>query len=143
MIILGLDPGVSTGWGLVQAEKAQSLKVLRFGTTLDQSLLELEEQFQEADRIVIENWKVRPKEARKGSFDWDPMITPQVIGAAKLLSRLHGKPAFEQSPADKPMGYGFLRQKYVKGKKGMHSMDALAHAAFYCVKNNLALPVGL
>ena len=76
MIILGLDPGVSTGWGLVQAEKGQSLKVLQFGVTQDQSLLELDSQFEECDRVVIENWKVRPKEARKGSFDWDPMITP-------------------------------------------------------------------
>ena len=142
MIVLGIDPGVTTGWGLIQLDEARSMKVLEFGSTKDLDLLEIEEHFRSADVLIIEHWRTRPKHLQKRAFDWDPMITPQVIGAAKLLGRQKGCRIQEQSPADKPMGYGFLNQKYVKGKKNMHSWDALAHAAFYLVKHHRAKPLG-
>lgn len=139
--LLGLDPGKNTGWAFVEFNSQGEKSRLEFGITLDQSLLEIEQHFQEADAIVIETFEVRPKHARAGTFDWDPMVTPQVIGAAKLLSRQLGKPIFEQNPSIKPVGYGFAGLKYVPGKKGMHAQDAIAHAFYHAVRNAGLKPV--
>ncbi len=95
-----------------------------------------------ADVIVVENFLVRPGKARQGSFDWDPMVGPQVIGAINAqLSNLKKKAVF-QEPAIKPVGYGWSNQRYVKGKKGLHIQDAVAHAVYYAVKHLKANPVG-
>jgi hypothetical protein len=141
MIVLGLDPGVTTGWGVIEANEDLKLKVLQFGMTKDQTLLEVQDWFRKSDLVVIESFLVRPKHARTGAFDWDPLDTVQVIGAAKLLCRICETPYTEQQASQKPVGYGFLKKKYVQGKKNMHAWDALAHAAFYLVKNGKARPV--
>lgn len=142
MKILGLDPGRSTGWGVISVDPdTKKMSVLNYGVTKDQTLVDILPDMKTVDRIVFETFEIRPGEARKGAFDWDPMETPQVIGALKCLSRLYDLPIFPQSPSVKPVGYGFLNLKYVKGKQGMHSTDGLVHAAFYAVRNNLAVPI--
>lgn len=140
--LLGIDPGKTTGWGLIRVDENRKIHVLQFGQTRDPTLLEIQDYLSDADLIVYEGWLTRPGDARKGSFDYDPMITPQVIGALKLQSQLLGKQVVEQSPSIKPPGYGFLGRKYVKGKKGQHQWDALAHAVYYAVKHLQAKPVG-
>src|SRR5688572_12623236 len=141
--ILGIDPGKTTGWGLIQFDEiTKRLAPENFGTTRDLQLIEIEAQILLADRIVCESFHIRPKAARKGVFDWDPVETPQVIGALKLLCRLHEKPIYEQSPSIKPVGYGFGNMNYVPGKKGTHVQDAIAHAVYYAVRNMNALPLG-
>lgn len=138
MKILGIDPGKTTGWGLVTFGEDGHHTAIKFGTSKDPNLLDILDLILEADHIVYENFFVRPNQARRGSFDWDPMVTPQVIGALKLLCHQHGKPISEQSPSVKPVGYGFASLNYKKGKKGTHEFDALAHA-FYCAVKNFGL----
>ena len=136
MKILGIDPGKTTGWAIVEWNDDKSYKdIFKMGESRDVNLLDLTEMFQEADQVVFENFLVRPGKARDGSFDWDPMITPQVIGSVKLLCRLHDRPIAEQSPSVKPPGYGFAGIPYKKAKKGVHIQDAIAHAFFFAVKN--------
>lgn len=141
--LLGIDPGKTTGWGLIRVDENRKIHVLQFGQTRDTTLLEIRDYLSDADLIVYESWLTRPGDARKGSFDYDPMITPQVIGALKLQCQLLGKQVAEQSPSVKPPAYGFLGRKYQKGKKGQHQWDALAHAVYYAVKHLKAKPVGL
>ena len=58
------------------------------GVSEDLTLDELSDHIKDSDLVIVESFLVRPKEARKGAFDYDPMETPQVIGALKLLCHL-------------------------------------------------------
>lgn len=139
MIILGVDPGKSTGLATIRIEDKKiipiSMEVSKGSTT------QLAPFVEQADIVVVENFLVRPTKARKGAFDWDPMITSRVIGAVELLCEQFHKKLVFQEPSIKPVGFGWGNMKYVAGKKGTHSQDALAHAVFYAVKNGLANPV--
>jgi len=141
--ILGLDPGKTTGWGILQLSD-KKLSVHSFGETKDMTMLEIKEQFELADIIVYEGWWTRPKNAKRGDFNWDKMSAPQAIGSIKTMCAMLGKtPKDPQQPASKVPGYGFLRMKYHPGKKGQHAFDALAHAGFFCVTKLGAHPVGV
>lgn len=139
-LILGIDPGKRTGLGMIKViDKTISLHSMK--ESLDVTCSDYLDLLQEADFVVVESFRVRPHEAKRGSFDWDDMVAPRVIGAIEAqLSNLKKKPIY-QEPSIKPVGYGFSNQRYVKGKKGQHIQDALAHAVFYAVKNLKANPV--
>lgn len=141
MKILGIDPGGTTGYSLIEV-RDKEIVPLAFGECKDKLLLKLVPHLQAADVIVYENFLLRPGMARSGAFDWKSNITEQVIGSLKTLAALHGKEvAKPQEPAQKPVGYGFANLKYVPGKKGTHWQDAHAHAVFYAVKKVGANPV--
>jgi len=141
--VLALDPGGSTGWAVVHQDESRKTKVVDFGILRkDLTLTGIEHWFAKVDLVVCESFLTRPKEARTGAFDYDPMETSQVIGVAKVLARLHSVPIVEQSASVKPVGYGFANQKYVKGKKNMHAWDAVAHGIYYLVRQKNGLPLG-
>ncbi len=141
MRILGVDPGKKTGLAIIEATKYESCKFVWATVSDDPTGYDYTELIESVDVIVVENFRVRPGKARQGAFDWDPMIASQVIGALQLLGRQLKKPLHLQDASLKPMGYGWSNQKYVAGKKGTHSQDALAHAVYWAVKNGHALPV--
>lgn len=139
MIILGLDPGATTGWAVLKVEE-RKLIPLNFGETRDQTLVEIKHLFDECDLVVYETFNIRPEYARKGKFNWNAMPAPQAIGSLQTLAALAQKKVVGQSPSLKPPGYAIIGQTYKKGKAGMHSTDAMAHAAYYAVKHLNALP---
>lgn len=138
--ILGVDPGKHTGLGMIQVVDKKIIPVTIL-ESLDVTCMEYLNLLEQADVIVVENFLVRPTNAKSGSFDWSDMVAPRVIGAITAQAAMLGKKIHLQEPSIKPVGYGFSHQKYVKGKKGMHIQDALAHAVFYAVKNLKAIPV--
>ena len=141
MKLLGIDPGRVTGYFMISMIDRDISPTLQFGECRDLTMIELVPLIQEAEEVVCESFEVRPKKAKEGAFDWDPMETPQVIGSLKSLCSLYGKPIHMQSPSIKPVGYGFANAKYQKGKKGMHIQDALAHVVYYAVRRLNAKPL--
>lgn len=142
MIILGIDPGKTTGLALIEFDpETRKLVPLGIQESKDMEGIEWKDWVERADVVVVENFLVRPKKARQGAFDWDPMYAPRVVGSVKTLAKLYGKQLVSQEPAIKPVGYGFANQTYLPGKKGQHCQDAIAHAVFYAVKRLNALPV--
>lgn len=139
MLILGIDPGGTTGIALlsIKDKKATLVEALE---SKDLSFIENNWLLIKADHIICEDFKVRPDMARKGSFDYNNMQTPQIIGSIKTLARLLEKEVVLQQPAIKPIGYGFAHLVYKAGKKGLHIQDAAAHAMYYAVKHNLCQP---
>jgi hypothetical protein len=139
--ILAIDPGKTTGWAEINVED-QVISLGIFGNTKDTTLVELIPNIKEADVVVCEAWLTRPKNLQRGAFDWDPMITPQVIGSLTTLCKaLERKAPVKQQPSIKPVGYAFAGMKYLAGKQGTHWQDALAHAVYYAVKQLGAHPV--
>lgn len=122
----------------MQDKKAKPVYI---GECKDVTLLEIEALFTGCDIVVCEEFLVRPAKARKGAFDWQDMVAPRVIGAATTLAAKYEKELILQSPAIKPMGYGFANLRYVKGKSGVHIQDAVAHGMYYAVKTGKCNPV--
>lgn len=140
IIVLGIDPGNSTGIAVIEIDDDKKPKLREAWVSLDQTAIEYRNLIEEADYIIVEDFKVRPAKARSGSFDWSNMITPKIIGSIQTLAILAGKQVVLQQPTVKPLGYGFAQMKYVKGKPGTHTADAAAHALFYAVRHNLCSP---
>lgn len=140
MLLLGIDPGGTTGWAKAELDEDHIIRPVDFGETTDPTGIELMPFLQEADRIIVENFLIDPRYARSGAFDYDSMIAPQVIGSLKTLVSQIGKEIVLQPSSIKPVGYGYLGKKYRKGKRGMHRWDALAHIYYYAVKHLQALP---
>ena len=140
-LILGVDPGKTTGLSLIEViEKKITLKMVR--ESRDETAVDWLDLLQEADVVVLEDFLVRPKNARTGSFDWNDMVAPRVIGAVTALSQVLHKKLVKQQPSIKPIGFAWSNQRYVKGKKGTHVQDATAHAVYYAVRILKANPVG-
>lgn len=140
MKILCLDPGKTTGVAVLQVHE-KTPQLIFFSEETDVTLLSIEELFLGCDVVVCEEFLVRPAKARKGAFDWQDMVAPRVIGAATTLAKKYEKIFVTQSPSVKPIGYGFANLKYVKGKKGVHIQDAVAHGMYWAVKSGKCNPV--
>lgn len=123
MVIIGIDPGGTTGVGWLRDSIPSEM------TEVDKDdLLEwLGDGLLGVDVVVVENYRLRP-----GSFQtWSEVMPIRQIGAIQLRAHQMGIPVVIQESACKPKGYALLGLKYVKGKKGMHRIDGLAHAAYY------------
>lgn len=145
--ILGLDPGKTTGYALIEVSD-RTIYPLQVGNTKDMSLVEIRHLIDEADVIVYEGWRTFKKKARSGAFDFKTMPASEVIGSMNTLIRLRDPQkrcpeVHENLSAVKPVGYGYANMKYVPGKKGMHWQDAMAHAVYYAVDILHAQPVGV
>ena len=138
-ILLGIDPGGTTGWAQVELKDGE-IHPINFGETKDITGQELLPLLSDSDVIVVENFLIDPRYARAGAFDYDDMIAPQVIGAIRTLCSQLDKEIVLQPASIKPVGYSWLGKKYRKGKKGMHKWDALAHLYYYAVKHLHASP---
>lgn len=140
MNILGIDPGKTTGLAVIIIDENKKARLDLAKVSSDVTAIEYNNLLQNADIIVVEDFKVRPNKAKGGSFDWSPMETPKIIGSIETLAALLGKKVVLQQPTVKPMGYGFAHLEYVKGKPGTHIQDAAAHAMYYAVRHKLCLP---
>lgn len=142
MKILGIDPGKTTGWAELNVGEDKKIAPGFFGMTKDMTLKEIRSNIQNADVIVYEGFWIRPDKAMKGKFNWQEPPALIVIGALLALCAELGKTRVEkQTPAQRVPGYGFAGLLYKKGAAGVHDRDALAHAAYYAVKELQAVPV--
>lgn len=134
--ILGIDPGKTTGWGVVILnDETKRILPGRFGQTKDMTLIEIVDEIRQADEIVYEGFWLRPDKAHKGHFDWQGMSAEKVIGALLTLVKLHQKKEpVKQQPSQRIPGYAYIGLTYKKGVKGKHQEDALAHAAYFAVR---------
>lgn len=136
--ILGLDPGETTGVAIFTADVADTtdfkIRLMQLETKdVGQGYLELEGLVEEErpDHIRAEEYRVYSWKA--DSHSNQILHTPQLIGAIKVLSLLHGIPlsfkmaqhakAFWNDDNLKACGL------YSPGQK--HARDALRHLLFY------------
>lgn len=139
MKILGLDPGGTTGWGMIEisSDPRPKINLINIGQVKNEE--DLEPQIIEADLAVIEYFRIRPD--KKDDFVYKDLHASEAIGILKMLCRKHSTRVEMQGSQIKPMGYGYSGMKYVKGKKGLHQQDGLCHAVYYAVKHLHAIPL--
>lgn len=141
MRILGIDPGKTTGYASITVDENNNISLGEFGQCKDMTLLDIEEEFQKADIIVYEGYWIRPDLAMAGKFNWQGAPAIEAIGAVMSLAKRFQKTAVKQQPSQRIPGYAFAGLKYDQKKKGRHWQDALAHACFYAVSKQRAIPV--
>ena len=139
--ILGIDPGKSTGYSLIEVVGRIIKPTGKTGILENESVTELQPLIREATYIICEDFLVRPEIARKGRFDYNNMVAPRVIGKIEMLCELEGKLVVKQPASLKPVAYGFANLPYKKGKANQHWKDAHAHACYFAVARLDALPV--
>jgi hypothetical protein len=138
MKVLGIDPGKTTGWGLLDCSPVER-KVVRVGewkeAEFEDELLKILRE-EPVDALVIEDFVFRPN-FKEGK--WKTTEVSKLIGKASTCAKLFDCIYVEQPPAIKPVGYGMAKLKYVKGKRGTHMQDAVAHATYYYMTKGIKL----
>lgn len=140
MIVLGIDPGLTSGFALWDSEKqawlnAGEIKLAREIQLFKSSFADWLFAQQGLDVIVVENYIQRPNFMAKNKETphelWTKQTTAKLIGMVHMMGRFLEIPVVEQEPSIKPVGYGVAQIKYVPGKKSTHITDAMAHARYY------------
>lgn len=142
MRLLGVDPGESVGWCLIDYTREFGIVPVLTGTYKREEFYKNlnENLIPQTNFIVCEDFAVRPNYARSGAFDWDRLPACKVIGALEYVTANSAIPMLLQSASVKPMGYGFLGKEYRKGAKNVHHLDAQAHVVYYLVTRLKATP---
>ena len=119
----------------------REVKLVRADICKDMTLVELIDEFRQADIVVYEGFWVHPNKAMSGHFNYDEVPAVRVIGSLLTLCELHGVKTIEkQQPSQRVAGYRFAGLVYKKGAKGKHAQDATAHGVYYAVRKLRAVP---
>jgi len=130
--ILGVDPGGTTGFCLVESEaigRPTGHRIIAVGEILSNDFFYWLQQWdsQELTHVVCEDWIQRPDMA---SGRWTPQSVAKQVGAISYRAFDLNCLYIELQPSDKPTGYKAAGLRYIKGKRGTHIEDATAHALF-------------
>ena len=132
--ILGIDPGITNGFADVfvnLVDKSLSWNV--FEVNIEDFSRQL--MLTNPDIVVIEDFILRPdKKTEFMNKGFTSLETAKLIGRAEQWCYEHGRLCVLAQASDKKFAYALLSETYVKGKKGMHKMDAKAHARHYIRK---------
>ncbi len=135
--VLAVDPGNTTGWALFTDANGPA----KMGEIPFEKRYLFIEEMSLLDNLhwVVEDYKIRPGSMNKTGWahEWSAAIPPKLIGAieyAAFLARHRGHIFVLQQPSIKPVGYAKAGLPYVKGKKGTHTFDAVAHGMYYIHK---------
>lgn len=132
MILLGLDPGESTGFAVVDTEQESTFvdglgAILEFGVMDGWREVERLIVAHKPNTIVIEKFVLYPNRAAAQSYS--PMIPSQVIGVIKYLAEQHGIPCIEQTASS---GKSFmLSDELYTHLYSPHARDAARHVGVY------------
>lgn len=125
------DPGETTGWAQFLDDKPVAMGELRYPN----DLLFFKNLIDGYDVCGYENYRIQPKNSSAQGHTpfWSTPVALKVIGAIELASMETNidRAIVSQWSDIKPSGYGFAGMKYVKGKKGMHKQDAIAHGSYW------------
>lgn len=121
--ILGIDPGGTTGFGLVHAPGV----IQEIGEVEKEEFLSWVNSWTDDlfDAVACEDFIARPKLT---DGRWTELPVAKQIGAIQLRCFQLGKPCIMQQPSIKPVGYKLAKIKYTPGKRGLHIYDGVAHA---------------
>ena len=141
MIVLGIDPGGTTGYGAVLLgtdtnTQEEVIKFIEAGELpdwhgLEELIIKINPQV-----IIYEQFKLYPWRAKDQS--WSEMETVQVIGVLHYLCEKYNKIVKGQGANEKklvrPKAIAMLKAYGNKSRYSDHSIDALTHALVYLRK---------
>lgn len=143
-ILFGIDPGGTTGFVHIEigedrkivSKNACEMKPAQVMSWYGEML-----SFEMPAILVIEDYIIDPK-THGYDHQGDKGVALRLLGAAQLLCQVNPNLTYvPQWNFRKPLGYGYSGKVYVRGKRGQHIQDALAHVMYYAVSHNLTDPV--
>ena len=136
--ILGVDPGLMTGWGMVDCIVPDSPKVMEsLELTVEEFLDKIEGTFQQYGDdmvVVVENFFIT---AQTGKLSQQP-YSLWLIGVCAFLARKYNVDMVLQKPSDKPFATNERLRKvefWHVGEAG-HANDAFRHIMVYLANKN-------
>lgn len=142
--LLSVDPGKHTGWAAWDFWEGGIGKpeLIRMGVTPtieDFFDLLLEDLWGDLSWIVYEDYKIRPRELNhKWGHEWSGAPALHVIGGIEFYARQRAIQQKAQPASILPVGCGFIGYNYRKGVHVPNNVSAIAHGAYWLVKNKHA-----
>lgn len=150
---ISVDPGESTGWALWRGDTlidagtyplwdfAQSVFIATFRPEEAELVGDwMAEKLFGIQRIVMEDWRIYPKEAQAGNLNWDQCRTARLIGALTLCAQQGSmeytfQPALIKEAAEQAGAENFFLSPRNENR---HANDAIRHGVYYlAVKQGL------
>lgn len=140
-IIVAFDPGDTTGY--VIQEIARPNNILAVGQAKFEGVVDFLSELEAApDRevkaIVYEDYRLFASKATQQINSRFEAV--QVIGLIRGFAIRNGIPFIRQSTDNRDRGYAWAQITKAGNHSQSHSRDAMAHAAFYLIKNKLMDP---
>jgi hypothetical protein len=143
MRLLSIDPGKHTGWAVWNyGSGPPQLSVM--GVTQETEefydvLIDIDDV--DYETIVYENYHIRPAVNNRGwGHEWNRPPALLIIGALELFARQTGTKLVSQPASVLPVGCGYIGYNYRKGIHVPNNVSAIAHGAYWLVKNKHATP---
>lgn len=160
MKFLTVDPGESTGYAVWQglgpgtppsvcgtAELGDFVHSLAAalgveapgGPRVDDELVK---RFRGIEKVIMEDWRIYPREARNGALDWDECRTARGIGAMEFICQVADIPYEHQGALIKDAAIAagaeelFLRPLH----PNRHCNDAIMHGVYYKAQRATTAP---
>lgn len=136
MILLGIDPGITTGYALLEAKGARDFVSLDAGAVRGQEGIDyLLTITPKPDVYVIETFTLWPKLAVKVAQDDPSLLTSQCIGALTFnLWKRRAQVVFHQPANKKSCPDSLIRQVGLwrpSSDQTPHERDAIRHAIIH------------
>lgn len=135
LLIIGLDPGGTTGVAVFNEKRMEFVKLAEIRVDELRELFRLMEEYR-PNLVIVEEFALYPWKAKSLSFD--RMIPAQVIGAVKAWCHDKGITVTEQPAAARKMVSNDVVKKMGVLKMGRgkhHARDAARHVLWYCLKH--------
>ena len=133
--VLGLDPGGLTGYSVSQVNPAErKFSWIKKGELTRKEFNQfLKRAVSVVDYVVCEDFVIDTRvegwdNTRQKSND---LFVAKMVGRVQFACFMYKKPLAIYQPAEKPLGYKKAGLPYVKGKKGTHIWDSMAHNAHF------------
>ena len=131
LVVLGLDPGNTTGWALFKGSELVDCGQLPLPKTA--SIIDLLYSFDTLNQLVVEEYRIYPNRAKQ--HIGQDLFTPRIIGAIEAFSHISNIPMHTQ-PAS--LGKSHFTDQRLKAlhlyRKGMrHANDAIRHVAHWLI----------
>lgn len=126
MVIVGIDPGQTTGFSVLNAP----MEVVSYGQVTDVTLLLQAIGEHRPDVVVMEDFKLYSGSAQR--LSWNDLPAPQVIGVIKNYCEQNDIELITQTPSTRKFFTDALLKfldLYIPGKQ--HAVDSLRHALYY------------
>lgn len=132
LVILGLDPGNTTGWALFEGAELVECGQLHLPKTA--SIVDLLYSFSETPKqFVVEEYRIYPNRAKQ--HIGNDLFTPRIIGAVEAFAYMNNIPVDFQPASLGKSHFTDSRLKalglYQKGQR--HANDAIRHVAHWLI----------